>query len=130
MRFRLEVTPSSAALMYRVKTTPDPIFTDVLKLELSSVEPSLSGPKRPQDRVALKEVKSGFAVSMDKEFGKSGEAKKRVKVPGKSYDLGHGDVVIAAITSCTNTSNPNVMKNTRPSVARNSTMARGPLKMA
>src|SRR6476661_4072486 len=95
--------------MYRVKTTPDPIFTDVLKLELSSVEPSLSGPKRPQDRVALKEVKSGFAVSMDKEFGKSGEAKKRVKVPGKSYDLGHGDVVIAAITSCTNTSNPNVM---------------------
>jgi aconitate hydratase len=95
--------------MYRVKTTPDPIFTDVLKLELSSVEPSLAGPKRPQDRVALKEVKSGFAVSMDKEFNKSAEAKKRVKVSGKNYDLGHGDVVIAAITSCTNTSNPNVM---------------------
>jgi aconitate hydratase A / 2-methylisocitrate dehydratase len=95
--------------MYRVKTTPDPIFTDILKLELSSVEPSLAGPKRPQDRVALKEVKSGFASSMDKEFGKSAEAKKRVKVSGKNYDLGHGDVVIAAITSCTNTSNPNVM---------------------
>ena len=95
--------------MYRVKTTPDPMFTDVLKLELSSVEPSLAGPKRPQDRVALKEVKSGFAVSMDKEFNKSAEAKKRVKVSGKNYDLGHGDVVIAAITSCTNTSNPNVM---------------------
>jgi len=95
--------------MYRAKTTPDPIFTDVLKLELGSVEPSLAGPKRPQDRVALKEVKAGFASSMDKEFGKSGEAKKRVKVPGKDYDLGHGDVVIAAITSCTNTSNPNVM---------------------
>ena len=95
--------------MYRVKTTPDPMFTDVLKLELSSVEPSLAGPKRPQDRVALKEVKSGFATSMDKEFGKSAEAKKRVKVPGKDYELGHGDVVIAAITSCTNTSNPNVM---------------------
>ena len=95
--------------MYRVKATPDPIFTDVLKLELSSVEPSLAGPKRPQDRVALKEVKAGFATSMDKEFGKSAEAKKRVKVPGKNYDLGHGDVVIAAITSCTNTSNPNVM---------------------
>ena len=95
--------------MYRVKTTPDPIFTDVLKLELSSVEPSLSGPKRPQDRVALKEVKAGFANSMDKEFGKNAEAKKRVKVSGKNYDLGHGDVVIAAITSCTNTSNPNVM---------------------
>jgi len=95
--------------MYRVKTTLDPMFTDVLKLELSSVEPSLAGPKRPQDRVALKEVKSGFAVSMDKEFNKSAEAKKRVKVSGKNYDLGHGDVVIAAITSCTNTSNPNVM---------------------
>jgi aconitate hydratase len=95
--------------MYRVKTTPDPMFTDVLKLELGSVEPSLAGPKRPQDRVALKEVKSGFAASMDKEFNKSAEAKKRVKVSGKNYDLGHGDVVIAAITSCTNTSNPNVM---------------------
>ena len=95
--------------MYRVKTTPDPMFTDILKLELGSVEPSLAGPKRPQDRIALKEVKSGFATSMDKEFGKSSEAKKRVKVPGKNYDLGHGDVVIAAITSCTNTSNPNVM---------------------
>ena len=95
--------------MYRVKTTPDPMFTDVLKLDLNSVEPSLAGPKCPQDRVALKEVKAGFANSMDKEFGKSAEAKKRVKVTGKNYDLGHGDVVIAAITSCTNTSNPNVM---------------------
>jgi aconitate hydratase len=95
--------------MYRVKTTPDPIFTDILKLELGSVEPSLAGPKRPQDRVALKEVKAGFANSMDKEFGKSAESKKRVAVEGKNYDIGHGDVVIAAITSCTNTSNPNVM---------------------
>ena len=95
--------------MFRVKTTPDPMFTDVLKLDLGSVEPSLAGPKRPQDRVALKEVKTGFANSMDKEFGKSAEAKKRVPVEGKDYDIGHGDVVIAAITSCTNTSNPNVM---------------------
>jgi len=95
--------------MYRVKSTPDPIFTDVLKLDLSTVEPSLSGPKRPQDRVALKDVKTGFAGSMDKEFNKSAEMRKRVPVPGKNYDLGHGDVVIAAITSCTNTSNPNVM---------------------
>ena len=100
--------------MYRVKTTPDPMFTDVLKLELGSVEPSLAGPKRPQDRVALKEVKAGFAISMDKEFGKSAEAKKRVKVSGKDYDLGHGDVVIAAITSCTNTSNPERDDRRRP----------------
>ncbi len=95
--------------MFRVKTTPDPMFTDILKLDLNSVEPSLAGPKRPQDRVALKEVKGGFTGSMDKEFGKSAEMKKRVPVAGKNFDLGHGDVVIAAITSCTNTSNPNVM---------------------
>ena len=95
--------------MYRVKTTPDPMFTDVLKLDLSTVEPSLAGPKRPQDRVALKDVKAGFAVSMEKEFNKAAEMRKRVPVAGKNYDLGHGDVVIAAITSCTNTSNPNVM---------------------
>ncbi|OYX86852.1 MAG: hypothetical protein B7Y75_02995 [Azorhizobium sp. 35-67-5] len=69
----------------------------------------MAGPKRPQDRVALKDVKSGFAGSMDKEFGKAAEAKKRVPVEGGKYDIGHGDVVIAAITSCTNTSNPNVM---------------------
>ncbi|MDO8757477.1 MAG: aconitate hydratase AcnA, partial [Elusimicrobiota bacterium] len=69
----------------------------------------LAGPKRPQDRVALKDVKSGFAGSMDKEFGKGSEMKKRVPVAGYNYDIGHGDVVIAAITSCTNTSNPGVM---------------------
>jgi aconitate hydratase A / 2-methylisocitrate dehydratase len=95
--------------MFRVKTTPDPMFTDVLKLDLNTVEPSLSGPKRPQDRIALKDVKTGFAASMEKEFNKASEMKKRVPVDGKNYDLGHGDVVIAAITSCTNTSNPNVM---------------------
>ena len=95
--------------MFRVKTTPDPMFTDILKLDLGTVEPSLAGPKRPQDRVALKDVKTGFAGSMDKEFHKADEMNKRVPVEGKNYDLGHGDVAIAAITSCTNTSNPNVM---------------------
>src|SRR5215213_3167203 len=87
--------------MYRTKTTPDPMFTDVLKLELASIEPSLAGPKRPQDRVALKEVKSGFAYAMDKEFNKASEMGKRVPVNGRKHDLGNGDVVIAAITSCT-----------------------------
>ncbi len=95
--------------MFRVKTTPDPMFTDILKLDLNTVEPSLAGPKRPQDRIALKDVKTGFANSMDKEFGKASDMKKRVPVQGRKHDLGHGDVVIAAITSCTNTSNPNVM---------------------
>jgi aconitate hydratase len=95
--------------MYRTKSTPDPVFTDVLKLELASVEPSLAGPKRPQDRVPLKDVKSGFAAALDKEFNKGSETGKRVPVEGRNHDLGHGDVVIAAITSCTNTSNPSVM---------------------
>ncbi len=95
--------------LFRTKSTPDPVFTDVLKLELAAVEPSLAGPKRPQDRVALKDVKMGFAGSMATEFNKAAEADRRVPVPGRKHDLGHGDVVIAAITSCTNTSNPSVM---------------------
>ena len=95
--------------MYRVKTTPDPMFTDILKLDLNTVEPSLAGPKRPQDRIALSGVKAGFAGSMEKEFNKASEMTKRAPVAGRKHDLGHGDVVIAAITSCTNTSNPNVM---------------------
>src|SRR5580693_4509426 len=108
-RVALVAAYAKAQGLYRTKTTPDPIFTDVLKLELSQVEPSLAGPKRPQDRIALKDVKQGFGISLDKEFGKGGEAGKRVPVAGRNHDLGHGDVVIAAITSCTNTSNPDVM---------------------
>ena len=108
-RIELVEAYAKAQGMFRTKATPDPMFTDVLKLELSSIEPSLAGPKRPQDRVALKDVKLGFAGSMDKEFNKASEATKRVPVAGRKHDLGHGDVVIAAITSCTNTSNPSVM---------------------
>ena len=108
-RVALVAAYSKAQGLYRTKTTQDPIFTDVLKLELSQVEPSLAGPKRPQDRVALKDLKHGFAVSLDKEFGKGAEMNKRMPVEGRNHDLGHGDVVIAAITSCTNTSNPSVM---------------------
>src|SRR5213079_2141946 len=108
-RIALVTAYAKAQGMYRTKNTADPVFTDVLKLELSSVEPSLAGPKRPQDRIALKEVKSGFVQAMDREFNKSREIDKRVPVEGRSHTLGHGDVVIAAITSCTNTSNPSVM---------------------
>jgi aconitate hydratase len=108
-RVALVLAYAKAQGMYHTKTMPDPIFTEVLKLELSSIEPSLAGPKRPQDRVALKDVKSGFAQSMDKEFNKASEMDKRVPVEGRSHTLGNGDVVIAAITSCTNTSNPSVM---------------------
>jgi aconitate hydratase len=95
--------------LYRTKGTQDPIFTDLLKLDLNSVEPSLAGPKRPQDRVLLKEAKTAFVEALNKEFGKGAEVSKRVPVASRTHDLGHGDVVIAAITSCTNTSNPSVM---------------------
>jgi aconitate hydratase len=109
VRVDLVAAYAKAQGMYRAEDAPDPLFTDVLKLELGSVEASLAGPKRPQDRVALKDVKTGFAAALDNEFGKAAEARKRVPVAGRSHDLGHGDVVIAAITSCTNTSNPAVM---------------------
>jgi len=85
-----------------------PVFTDVLELDLSTVEPSLAGPKRPQDRVPLTQVKSGFAAGLS-DIVKGADLKRRVKVEGADYDLGNGDVVIAAITSCTNTSNPSVL---------------------
>lgn len=97
--------------MWRDASTPDPVFTDTLELDMSTVEPSLAGPKRPQDRVALSNVAAGFGKDLAAgTMGVPGdEANKRVKVEGANYDLGHGDVVIAAITSCTNTSNPYVL---------------------
>ena len=85
------------------------MFTKLLSLDLGDVEPSLAGPKRPQDRVPLTKAAAAFAEALDKEYGKAHEAGKRVPVKGRNFDLGHGDVVIAAITSCTNTSNPYVM---------------------
>ncbi|HEX6228158.1 MAG TPA: aconitate hydratase AcnA [Solirubrobacterales bacterium] len=95
--------------MFHVADTPDPLFTDSLVLDLASVRPSLAGPKRPQDRVGVDEVAAAFARHMETEFGKPGELGRRFPVNGVNHDLGHGDVVIAAITSCTNTSNPSVM---------------------
>ncbi|MGO8800544.1 MAG: aconitate hydratase AcnA [Roseiarcus sp.] len=94
---------------YRTRLTPDPVFTDTLALDLGEVTPSLAGPKRPQDRVVLAAAKSGFAAAMETEFRQGAEIAHRHKVEGTNFDLGHGDVVIAAITSCTNTSNPSVM---------------------
>ncbi len=87
---------------------PDPVFTDTLELDLGSVLPSLAGPKRPQDRVLLSDAASEFNIALGKEFGKDGVG-DRVKVAGEKFDVGNGDVVIAAITSCTNTSNPSVL---------------------
>ena len=95
--------------MLRTRATPDPVFTDTLELDLGEVSPSLAGPKRPQDRVPLVDVKDGFIGAMTSEFKQGDNTEVRYPVEGWKFDLGQGDVVIAAITSCTNTSNPSVM---------------------
>ena len=95
--------------LWRDADAPDPVFTDTLALDLTSVKPSIAGPKRPQDRILLDQGPQGFAKALDQEYGKAHEAGKRVDVTGEDFDLGHGDVVVAAITSCTNTSNPSVL---------------------
>src|SRR3712207_3053384 len=108
-RLALVEAYAKAQGMWRTAETPDPVFTETLELDLGDVQPSLAGPKRPQDRVPLDNAKQSFTAAMDTEFRKKDELGKRVPVEGANYDLGHGDVVIAAITSCTNTSNPSVM---------------------
>ena len=96
-------------------TTPTPKFTSTLGLDLSSVEPSLSGPKRPQDRVPLSEMQSHWRTSLNAASGHHGHGidtsrnLDKSPIEGRDSELKHGDIVIAAITSCTNTSNPNVM---------------------
>ncbi|MCC5791597.1 MAG: aconitate hydratase AcnA [Legionellaceae bacterium] len=86
----------------------DPVFTDTLELDLASVEPSLAGPKRPQDKVTLSTVATEFDL-LAKQNGKAEELDTAFPVEGEDWSLHHGDVVIAAITSCTNTSNPSVL---------------------
>ena len=128
--------------IFRTDDTPDPTYTDTLELDLSTIEPSLAGPRRPQDRVPLRESKRMFESSLDETLGRSGAAssaavaarthavsaepelstavlpdtadeqangKVTVEMNGERFAIGHGSVVIAAITSCTNTSNPSVM---------------------
>ena len=95
--------------MFRVNGMPDPVFTDTLDLDLTTVVPSMAGPKRPEGRIALTDIAAGFAKALETEYKKPGEIKERVSVKGRDFDIGHGDVVIAAITSCTNTSNPSVL---------------------
>ncbi|MCH9756657.1 MAG: aconitate hydratase AcnA [Gammaproteobacteria bacterium] len=87
---------------------PDPVFTDSLELNLDTVEPSLAGPKRPQDKVTLTTLPETFNAFL-KDSGKDAEKTTAFAVKDEDYDLHHGDVVIAAITSCTNTSNPSVL---------------------
>ncbi len=103
--------------LFRSDDTPDPEFTDTIELDLSTVEPSLAGPKRPQDRISLVDMKDAFRKSLtmsprERGFGLEADDLSRtsmVSFNGTRENLGHGSVVIAAITSCTNTSNPSVM---------------------
>jgi len=103
--------------LFRTESAKDPIFSDTLSLDIGTVEPSLAGPKRPQDRVALAQMKTQFAQALtapvkDRGFGLAAADLGRtgtVEMNGKKSEIGHGAVVIAAITSCTNTSNPSVM---------------------
>jgi len=110
-RIALVETYAKAQGLWREDDTPAPVFTDTLKLDLASVEPSLAGPKRPQDRVLLSNLAAQFMTSDFPTFsGLDSYAEKRsVPVAGTDYDLTDGAVAIAAITSCTNTSNPSVM---------------------
>ena len=88
----------------------EPVFSDTLALDMGSVQPSLAGPKRPQDRVLLRDASAAFKVALTKGLGvPAGDVAARGRVEGRGFEIGHGDVVIAAITSCTNTSNPYVM---------------------
>ncbi len=92
--------------MFRDANTVDPVYTDTLELDLATVVPSLAGPKRPQDRVAMSNMKEAFNESLELQGRRDPLS---AEVPGQDYQLSDGDVVIAAITSCTNTSNPAVM---------------------
>ncbi|WP_223596934.1 aconitate hydratase AcnA [Brucella suis] len=95
--------------MWRDSSSADPVFTDVLELDMGDVVPSMAGPKRPEGRIPLENIGSGFATSLETEYKKTTGQSTRYPVEGENFDLGHGDVVIAAITSCTNTSNPSVL---------------------
>jgi aconitate hydratase len=96
--------------LFRVPGQPDPSFSDVLELDLDAVEASLAGPKRPQDRVPLKTAKPEWQKALPTLLGKSNPSSvAQVTAGGESFTIKHGDVVIAAITSCTNTSNPAVL---------------------
>jgi aconitate hydratase len=108
-RVALVTKYAKAQGMFRSSDSPDPVFTEKLTLDLGDVVPSMAGPKRPEGRVALPAIAEGFAGAMRSEYKKSDDAATRYPVENRNFDLGHGDVVIAAITSCTNTSNPSVL---------------------
>ena len=114
-RVQLVEAYARAQGMFRTAGDPDPVYSDTIEIDVAAIEPCLAGPRRPQDRVSVKQVKSGFQAALGSLQAASKKSASAVAVleppaaPGKGVQLDHGSVVIAAITSCTNTSNPSVM---------------------
>ncbi len=106
-RIALVEAYAKAQGLWRDAAAPEPVFTDTLELDMVTIEPSLAGPKRPQDRVLLADVDDQFNEELENTYKKANDP--HVKVDGEEFEVGNGDVVIAAITSCTNTSNPSVL---------------------
>src|SRR6201992_2032630 len=108
-RVALVTAYAKAQGLFRTAKSTDPVFTQTLNLDLGDVVPSMAGPKRPEGRIALPSVAEGFSTALAGEYKKPDAADQRFAVENHNFDIGHGDVVIAAITSCTNTSNPSVL---------------------
>lgn len=108
-RVKLVEAYAKAQGMWHDGTMQDPEFTVTLELDISTVEPSLAGPKRPQDRVLLSGAATAFKEALPELAGPDADLDVKIDVAGTDYKIGHGNVIIAAITSCTNTSNPSVM---------------------
>src|SRR6476620_4737391 len=106
-RIALVKAYAQAQGLWRDSSSPEPLFTDTLELDMGTIEPSLAGPRRPQDRVLLSDVDDQFNAELESTYKKGSDP--RVGVEGEAFDFGNGDVAIAAITSCTNTSNPSVL---------------------
>jgi len=105
----IKLVEEYSKLQHFWRTEEEPLYTDILELDISTVRPCLAGPKRPQDRVELTDVKSNFKTSLPSLADGNDDVTKKHRVHSKDYSIGNGDLVIAAITSCTNTSNPSVM---------------------
>ncbi|WP_019219149.1 aconitate hydratase AcnA [Bartonella florencae] len=108
-RIALVEAYSRAQGMWHDEAVINPVFSDTIELDMGSVVPSMAGPKRPEGRIALESVGQGFDKALIEDYKKTSGQDERYQVEDKEYALGHGDVVIAAITSCTNTSNPSVL---------------------
>ncbi|AQX19140.1 aconitase [Bartonella sp. A1379B] len=108
-RIALAEVYSKAQGMWHDEKVGDPVFSDTIELDMGDVVSSMAGPKRPEGRISLENVGQGFEQALVDDYKKISKQNDRYKVENKDYDIGHGDVVIAAITSCTNTSNPSVL---------------------